>query len=364
MKIIRWMVAMVIASGLLVSSAWAAEVEDAILKLQHEWAQANYKTPENQKEASFKALVDKAAALSAKFPNRAEPKIWEAIIRAGYAGAMGGVSSMFNAMPQMEQGRDLLLAAEQIDANALHGSVYTTLGSFYYMVPGGFVGFGDDDKAEAYLKKAIAIAPDDMDANYYIGDFLLDQKRYKEAIPYFQKVIALPPVANRPVYSAGRKAEAKAKLKALEKRVGHKIEMPTPASARVATHVEKAPVQAPQPLSAPVAQASESKVVEPDSAVMPVAKPAVAEAVSEQAMAKAEAVMAAAPAAASVTPKPVTLTIAVNIGNIRNQPGPHGAIVAKLKRGSVVTRLGRQGAWNKVKLANGRVAWGHDSIFR
>jgi len=211
--------AMVIASGLMVTLAWAGEVEDSVLVLQHEWAQANYKTADDQKEATFKALVDKAAALSAKYADRAEPKIWEAIIRAGYAGAMGGMSSMFNAMPQMEQGRDLLLAAEKIDANALHGSVYTTLGSFYYMVPGGFIGFGDDDKALEYLTKAQAVAPDDMDANYFMGDYWLEEKEYKKAVPYLQKVIDLPAVADRPVYSEGRKAEAEAKLKKAKKHV-------------------------------------------------------------------------------------------------------------------------------------------------
>jgi len=212
MKIVKWMMAMVAVMGLMAASANADEVDDSVLVLQHAWAQANYKAADDQKEATFKALVDKAAALSIKYPDRAEPKIWEAIIRAGYAGAMGGMSSMFNAMPQMKKGRDLLLAAEKIDANALHGSVYTTLGSFYYMVPGGFIGFGDDDKALEYLTKALAVAPDDMDANYFMGDYWLEEKEYKKAIPYLQKVIDLPAVANRPVYSAGRKAEAEAKL--------------------------------------------------------------------------------------------------------------------------------------------------------
>jgi len=219
MKMIKWMIAAVMATGLLTSSAWAGAVDDAVLNLQHEWAAANYKTADDQKETVFKVLVDKAEALSAKYPDRAEPKIWEAIIRAGYAGAMGGMSSMFNAMPQMEKGRDLLLAAEKIDATAMHGSVYTTLGSFYYMVPGGFIGFGDDDKALEYLTKALAVAPDDMDANYFTGDYWLEDHEYKKAIPYLQKVIDLPAIAIRPVYSDGRKAEAKAKLKKAKKHV-------------------------------------------------------------------------------------------------------------------------------------------------
>lgn len=215
----KWMAAAFVATGMLAGTACADEVDNAVLVLQHEWAQANYKTADDQKEAVFKALVDKAAALDAQYPDRAEPKIWEAIIRAGYAGAMGGVSSMFNAMPQMKQGRDLLLAAEKIDPRALHGSVYTTLGSFYYMVPGGFIGFGDDDKAMEYLNKAIAMAPDDMDANYFMGDYWMEHKKYNKAIPYLEKVIALPAVADRPVYSVGRKAEAVEKLKVAKKHV-------------------------------------------------------------------------------------------------------------------------------------------------
>lgn len=206
------MAALALAMSCSAAVATADEVSDAVHALQSEWAVDNYQAPEQQKEALFKALTDKAAALSRKYPDRAEPKIWEAIIRAGYAGAMGGLSSMFNAMPQMEQGRDLLLAAEQIDPRAMHGSVYTTLGSFYYMVPGGFIGFGDDKLAKAYLDKALAIAPDDMDANYFTGDYLLDQKQYKAAIPYFEKVLSLPDVVDRPVYSHGRKAEAGSKL--------------------------------------------------------------------------------------------------------------------------------------------------------
>jgi len=203
---------------MLAGSAMADEVTDAVHGLQSAWATANYETAENQKQDVFKSLSEQASAVTAKYPDRAEPKIWEAIIRAGYAGAMGGISSMFNAMPQMEQGRDLLLAAEKIDANVMHGSVYTTLGSFYYMVPGGFIGFGDTDKAKAYLDKALAVAPDDMDANFYNGDFRLEQKQYKQAIPYFEKVLSLPDVADRPVYSKGRKAEAAKKLAEAKKK--------------------------------------------------------------------------------------------------------------------------------------------------
>ena len=215
---LRVAVAALISTSL-VAVAAADAVMDKVAGLRMEWAVANYQTPDKEKEAAFRALVAKAEAVTQANPQRAEPKVWEAIIRAGLAGAMGGLSSMFNAMPEMEKGRDLLLEAEKIDATTLNGSVYTTLGSFYYMVPGGFIGFGDKDKALAYLNKAIAVAPDDMDANYFMADFWLEKKKYKEAKPYFEKVLALPDVAGRPIYSKGRKAEAEEKLAKVNKKV-------------------------------------------------------------------------------------------------------------------------------------------------
>ncbi len=200
------------------AAAQAAMLQQ-VAQLQHDWAVANYQTKDAGKQAAFKALVARASKLTAEYPDLAEPKIWEAIIRAGFAGSMGGLQSMFSAMPQMKQGRDLLLAAEKIDPTVMHGAVYTTLGSFYYMVPGGFIGFGDDDKALGYLQKGLAIAPDDMDANYFMGDYWLQEKKYAKAVPYFEKVLALPNVASRPIYSKGRKAEAAAKLAEARKHI-------------------------------------------------------------------------------------------------------------------------------------------------
>jgi len=223
MKITRWIATAVTVMGLFATNACAGAVDDAILELQHEWAHANYKASDNEKEASFKALVDKAAALNSKYSDRAEPKIWEAIIRAGYAGAMGGLSSMTDAMPQMEKGRDLLLEAEKIDASAMNGSVYTTLGSFHYMTPGWPIGFGDDDKALEYLTKAQSIAPNNMDANYFMADYWMEEHKYKKALPILEKIMALPAVETRPVYSEGRKAETAKLLAKARKKLHIKV---------------------------------------------------------------------------------------------------------------------------------------------
>jgi len=197
--------------------AQAGEISSSneLLGLQHEWAHINYELGDDQKEAAFEVLDGKAHAWSVAHADKAEPLIWEAIIKSTYAGAKGGLG----ALSLMEEARDLLLKAQKIDANALHGSIYTSLGSFYYMTPGWPIGFGDDDKAEDYLKKAIAIAPNDMDANYFTGDYWLEEHKYKKAVGYLQKVMELPDVENRPIYSKGRKAEAAKKLKEAKKHI-------------------------------------------------------------------------------------------------------------------------------------------------
>lgn len=212
----RMSIMMLLVAMLLLPAAFAHadELSDAIADLQHEWAHIKYEVAEDKQEAPFEALAAKAHQTSQKFAGKAEPLIWEAIIKSTWAGAKGG----FGALGLMKEARDLLLAAEKIDPNALNGSIYTSLGSFYYMTPGWPIGFGDDDKAEEYLKKALAIAPNDMDANFFTGDFWLEQKKYKKAIPYLEKVLALPDVPDRPVYSKGRKAEAAEKLALAKKK--------------------------------------------------------------------------------------------------------------------------------------------------
>lgn len=195
-----------VQAGELVSSEKLAD-------LQHEWAHINYEVASDAKEAAFEALAAKAHAWSEVHPDQAEPLIWEAIIKSTYAGAKGGLG----ALSLMEESRDLLLKAEKIEPNALSGSIYTSLGSFYYMTPGWPIGFGDDDKAEEYLTKALNVAPNDMDANYFMGDYWLEEHEYKKASEYLQKVIDLPEVKSRPIYSKGRKVEAAQKLKKAKK---------------------------------------------------------------------------------------------------------------------------------------------------
>lgn len=190
---------------------WAAALETELADIQHRWAEIQYQVPEDEKEKAFEGLADEAEQFVAHYPNRAEPLIWQGIVLSTYAGAKGGLS----ALGLVKDARKSLEAALAIDPEALDGSAYTSLGSLYYQVPGWPLGFGDDDKARQYLQKALAINPDGMDANFFFGDFLLDQGEPERARSYLQKVLEAPARAGRDVADAGRREEAMSRLDSL-----------------------------------------------------------------------------------------------------------------------------------------------------
>lgn len=187
---------------------WAAELSPAVKGLQDHWAEIKYKTPAEQRVAKLEQLALEAHKVSQQEAGKAEPLAWEGIINATLAGEKGGLG----ALSLVEKARDLLLEAEKIDGKALNGSVYTSLGSLYYQVPGWPVGFGDDAKARDFLQKSLAINPDGIDPNYFFGDFLIDQGEYKEAVAYLEKALKAAPRPGREVADEGRRAEIKSAL--------------------------------------------------------------------------------------------------------------------------------------------------------
>ena len=194
------------AIGLMLGSLSVAAdaLDQGIAALQKGWAIANYQTPEEEQDAAFNKLTQQAQALVEAHPDKAEPLIWNAIIISSHAGASGGLG----ALGRVDDARLLLEAAEKIDPSAMNGSIYTSLGSLYYQVPFWPLSYGDDDKAEAYLKKALASNPEGIDPNFFYGDFLQDQGHYKEAVTYLDKALKAPDRANRPLADKGRRGEA------------------------------------------------------------------------------------------------------------------------------------------------------------
>ena len=186
-------------AGALVQAMPAEELAE----IQHDWAVANYNTPEDGQEKAFEKLVAKARDLVKRYPDEAAPKVWLAISLSTDAGVNGG----FGALGKVKEAKKLLEAAEKIDPQVLNGSIYTSLGSLYYQVPGWPIAFGNDDKAEQYLKKALQINPQGIDSNYFYADFLLEQDQPKKALKYLEKALATPPRPGRPLADKGRRQE-------------------------------------------------------------------------------------------------------------------------------------------------------------
>jgi tetratricopeptide (TPR) repeat protein len=193
-----------------------ASLDQAILNVQNQWAHINYELPASRKVEAFEALAKDEADLAQRYPGRAEPLVWEGITMSSLAGAKGGLSALGLA----KQARNLLEASLKIDPAALQGSADTSLGTLYYKVPGWPIGFGDDDKAEAYLRKALAINPGGIDPNYFYADYLFGEHRYREAMLALERARAAAPRPGRQVADRGRHREIDALMLAIRDKAG------------------------------------------------------------------------------------------------------------------------------------------------
>ena len=204
----RWTSA---ALAMLFSLAAFAGVDEDVRALQSEWEQIKYARPATEQEKALEALTQTAAAVRAWHPGRAEPQIWYGIIAASYAGARGGLG----ALSVVKQAKKALEDALALDPKALQGSAYTSLGSLYYQVPGWPLGFGDDEKARELLQQALAINPQGMDPNYFLGDLLYRKGNYDAARQALGRALKAPPRPDRPLADAGRRREIEALLAAM-----------------------------------------------------------------------------------------------------------------------------------------------------
>lgn len=179
------------------------QLERDLLPLQQRWAEIQYTVPDERKAQAFEVLSDQARTLVAECPERAEPLIWEGIVLSTYAGAKGGLG----ALTLVRDARHALEQALALNESALEGSAHTSLGSLYYQVPGWPLSFGDDQEAERHLQKALALNPDGIDANYFYGDYLVDQGRPTEARVYLEHALAAPDRPGRALADEGRRED-------------------------------------------------------------------------------------------------------------------------------------------------------------
>lgn len=191
-----------LCAALMAGPALAA-VDDDVKQLQTDWAQVKYATPKAEQEKAFEALTQTAVAVRDRYPARAEPAIWYGIVAASYAGAKGGLG----ALSIVKEAKASFEKALTLDKSALDGSAYTSLGSLYYMVPGWPVGFGDDKKALEMLQAGLALNPDGIDSNFFLGDYYFRKGDYTAAKAALTKALAAPARPGRALADEGRRKE-------------------------------------------------------------------------------------------------------------------------------------------------------------
>lgn len=208
-------ISLLATTALFAGSAFAQEVDPVISKLQGEWAVIKYQTADEEaQEKAIDTLAKEADKTVQSMPGKAEPLIWKGIIYATKAGIDGGIGALGDA----ETARDALLAAEKIDPKSLNGSVYTSLGSLYYKVPGWPLGFGDDKKAKEYLEKALLMNPTGIDPNFFYGEYLYEQGEYDDAKKALERGLAAPARPGRELADKGRVEEIQELLQKIKKK--------------------------------------------------------------------------------------------------------------------------------------------------
>jgi tetratricopeptide (TPR) repeat protein len=200
-----------LCSFFLASSVARAEpsADELANKLNDEWEVIFYTLPSNRQAERFKELLPRIREMEAKYPNRAEPLIIEAVTLCTLVAAEWS----FSALSDIEKASDLLMKSIELDPKAMEAAAYIALGNLYYRLPGWPISFGDDDKAREYLEAAVRLYPNEVDTNYFLGDYWLGEDEYEKALPYLEKA---EKAVVRPQHSLSDKNTKEETHKALE----------------------------------------------------------------------------------------------------------------------------------------------------
>ena len=165
-----------------------SQAQAAVQPLKDEWAEVFYRTPPKQQGPKLDVFLTRARDLVQRYPQAAEPLLMEALVLCSQAGSDGGLG----ALGKVKEAREVLNRAIGLDPLAMEGSAYVMLGNLYYRLPGWPLSFGDDNLARQYLETALRHYPNELDTNYFYGDFLLEQGEFDKALIYLEKADQAP----------------------------------------------------------------------------------------------------------------------------------------------------------------------------
>lgn len=188
----------------------SAGMPEDVKSINDNWARISYQMNGSSHQTSaLDQLARQADQVVARYPNQAEPLLWQGIVVSEQANR----ANIFHKLGLATRARDILARAYSINPRAGNGGAAMSLGVLYYKVPGSPIGFGDDARARQLLQQALALDPNGLDANYFWGDFLYNQGDKAGAKAALAKALRAPHDPNRPIWDAGRRREVQGLLK-------------------------------------------------------------------------------------------------------------------------------------------------------
>ena len=168
--------------------SFANEFDRIVQAIEAKWAKIYFSVEIRDKENAYTRLLNKTAEFAKQTHDSPELMFWQATIIASRAEHQNPIE----ALAAIHKAQDLLIKTINIKPDTLDGSALITLGSLYYQAPGWPIAFGDDNKAEQYLKKGLQINPQGIESNFYYGQYLLNKDQPDKAIEYFKTALNGP----------------------------------------------------------------------------------------------------------------------------------------------------------------------------
>ena len=169
-------------------SGLANSLDRIVHSIEAEWASIYFSSEINDKESAYSRLLYRTTELAKQTPDSPELIFWQATIIASRAEHQNSIE----ALAAIHKAQDLLLKSISMKPDTLDGSALITLGTLYYQAPGWPIAFGDDRKAEQYLRKGLQINPLGIESNFYYGQYLLAKDQPEQAIEYFKTALKGP----------------------------------------------------------------------------------------------------------------------------------------------------------------------------
>jgi tetratricopeptide (TPR) repeat protein len=213
----RWALSMLLVlSGSLSTASMAGDsLPPEVGELRAAWDEANFVLQGDTQKHAMLELVEQCAPLLEKLVENQSALTWCGIVKSSYAGHAGALS----AMKYAKSARSDLEAALKLGEGELAGAANTSLGTLYFKVPGWPIGFGNEDKAKEFLEAGLTANPEDMDANFFMADFLNEEGELEAARSYLKLAAAAASKPGREIAYKGRQDEIAVMLESIDKKL-------------------------------------------------------------------------------------------------------------------------------------------------